>query len=128
MVGWKAAMAAMDQAVAGAFDEDTLTLQPRRRGTSVNSPGMDDDQRQAFDFLGSFELAPAGLPASRRPAGDPGTYRDPVSHEAVVSAVHASWPWMPIRKDHVTRGGTRWSIDDLVDDGTGRIVLYVNRV
>lgn len=125
---WNEAAALMDAAVADVFDEDTLTLLPRRKGTSVNSAGEDDTSRGTFDFIGSFELAPAGLQASRRPAGDPGTFRDPVSHEAVITAVHGSWPWAARRKDHLLYGGRRWSVDDIGEDGTGRIALYVNRV
>lgn len=128
MLDWNAAMAAMDAAVAGTFDTDAIRALPRRDGAGVNAPRMADPTRAEFDFMGSLEPGPAAMPASQRPAGDPGSARAPVSHEAVVSGLASGWPWMPGRGDHLTARGARWEIADLVEDGSARKVYLVNRV
>lgn len=128
MPDWAAAAAVLDAAVAGTFDADTIRALPRREGVSVNAPGAADPDRAEFEFAGSFELAPDALPTSRRPIGDQAGLREPASHQAVVTALAAGWPWMPKRKDHLAFGGVRWSIDDLFDDGSLRRVFYLNRV
>lgn len=122
------AMAAMDAAVAETFDADAFRAMPRTAGIGVNAPRGADPLRAEFDFMGSLERGPAVLPVSQRPAGDPGSVRVPVSHEAVVTALASGWPWVPVRLDHLVLGGERWEIVDLIDDGSPRKAFLVNRV
>lgn len=126
MTDWNGAMAAMDAAVADCFDVDAIRAIGRKDGVSVNAPRSDDAARTPFDFSGSLELGPR--PSERRSAGDPGAPREGVQHEGVVTALMQAWPWQPRRKDHLEIAGARWSIDDIVEDGTGRKVYLVNRV
>ena len=128
MVDWNGAMAAMDAAVAETFDVDAFRALPRADGIGVNAPRGPDPLRAEFDFMGTLDRGPAVLPVSQRPAGDPGSVRVPVSHEAVVTALAVNWPWVPKRDDHLTIAGERWEIVDLIDDGSARKTFLVNRV
>ena len=127
MPDWNAATAALNAAVADTFDTDTLFAIGRKQGVSVNSERADDPARPQFEFKGSFELLPDGIPLSERPQGDSSSLREAVSHEAVVSAIVTGWAWLPRRKDHILRGAERWEITDLKDDGSPRKVYYLNR-
>lgn len=126
---WNGALAAVDGIVAGVFDRDELTLVPMKTGIGPNSPRMVDAGRTQFDFVGTIETDPQPMPFGERRALDPGSPRDPVRYDFVLTANVGAWPYRPNRGDVVARRGDvneRFVIEDITRD-PNRPAFFLNR-
>lgn len=124
---WDEAAAVLDTVVAATFDRAACTCIPMRDGLSSNHDRVEDEARDRFDFLASFERSPDAVVTSDRRPLDPGAPAQSIRHEIVMTASIAEWPYRPRRGDMIIHGGQSYHLADYSDDRSGRPAFYLDR-
>ncbi|WP_323011115.1 hypothetical protein [Paracoccus sp. (in: a-proteobacteria)] len=129
-MGWDEHREMMESVVAAYFDTTPFTLtgmtKPARQ---VNAVEVVDLERPAFEFRGTLHLDPEFSTLDRRAQPSAADRNIRQVSRICLTALHKAWPWQPRQGDRVQGPDGLYVLASNPDrDGTGRIVIWLNKV
>ncbi len=120
----------MEGVVSAYFDTTPFTLTGMTRPTrQVNAPEVADLERPVFEFAGILHFDPDFSTLDRRAQPSAADRNMRQVSRICLTALCTAWPWQPRQGDRVQGADGLYVLASNPDrDGTGRIVIWLNKV
>ena len=129
-MGWDEHRDLMEGVVSAYFDTTPFTLTRMTKPVrQVNAPEVVDPETPAFEFSGILHFDPDFSTLDRRSDPSPADRNIRQVSRICLTALCTAWPWQPRQGDRVQGPAGLYVLASNPDrDGTGRIVIWLNKV